>query len=94
MERITIRKQIDAGGIDEVADYVLLADYEKLQAKNAKIIQDCLAYNRKALEGCSTLEAENTKMKKILQIVLEYGEEGLTIDESFAKDIKQLLQGE
>jgi len=37
MERLTIRKQIDTSGVDEVADYVLLADYDKLKAEFARL---------------------------------------------------------
>ena len=40
------------------------------------------------------LTAELEVKDKLLQKVLSYGEEGLTIDETFANEIEQVLKGE
>jgi len=36
---LTLRKRIKAGDVDEVADYISLADYYELQNKNARLIE-------------------------------------------------------
>jgi hypothetical protein len=50
----------------------------------------CNRCNKKLIEK---LRAENEKLKILLEKVLEYGVEGLQIDEIFASQIEQALKG-
>jgi len=54
----------------------------------------CTCGAQDAMDEIDRLTAELEVKDKLLQKVLSYGEEGLTIDETFANEIEQVLKGE
>lgn len=63
-----------------------------LRTGGAPVEPFCSCGATEAMDEIDSLKAEFKAKDKLLQKVLSYGEEGLTIDETFANEIEQALK--